>query len=393
MNHVLGWPGFEGAVWWIQAHTKDDRSWRLREMKELWAAEVSERTPLPAADLTEGAVDVEWFRQVYGEIGPERWRALDAAAKYAASSAGHTRAQLFARAMAGLVTRDELLGRIDASRHQDAVRALGLLPLAEGEAGQRDLLERYRRLEEFRRQARKFGSQRQQSEGRAVAIGLANLARTAGYRDPQRLQWAMEQRGRGGPRAGAGRARARRRDAHARRGRRRRAEPERREAGQAAQDAARRAQEGRRRSRRSRAGCRSSSGSGRGCGTRWRRRCAAATASARASCRTLLAHPILAPSLARLVFVGEGTAGYLADEGGRWCDHAGSDAVARRRPRSCASRIRTTCSRGGDWAAWQRECFRAERVQPFKQVFRELYPITDAERGTQRTRGGTPATR
>ena len=193
VNHVLRWPGFEGAVWWIQAHTKDDRSWRLREMKELWAAEVSERTPLPAADLTEGAVDVEWFRQVYGEIGPERWRALDAAAKYAASSAGRTRAQLFARAMAGLVTRDELFGRIDGSRHQDAVRAVGLLPLAEGEAGQQDLLERYLRLEEFRRQARKFGSQRQQSEGRAVAIGLANLARTAGYRDPQRLQWAMEQ--------------------------------------------------------------------------------------------------------------------------------------------------------------------------------------------------------
>jgi len=128
VNHVLRWPGFEGAVWWIQAHTKDDRSWRLHEMKELWAAEVSERTPLPAADLTEGGVDVEWFRQVYAEIGTERWRALDAAAKYAASSAGHTRAQLFARAIAGLVTRDELFGRIDSSRHQDAVRALGLLP-------------------------------------------------------------------------------------------------------------------------------------------------------------------------------------------------------------------------------------------------------------------------
>ena len=95
--------------------------------------------------------------------------------------------------MAGLVTRDALFGRIEASRHQDAVRALGLLPLADGEAGRQDVLERYSRLEEFRRQARKFGSQRQASESRAVAIGLENLARTAGYRDPQRLQWAMEQ--------------------------------------------------------------------------------------------------------------------------------------------------------------------------------------------------------
>ena len=95
--------------------------------------------------------------------------------------------------MCDLITRDEMLARIDATRHQDSVRALGLLPLAAGAAGTQDVLERYVRLENFRRESRKFGSQRQQSEKRAVAIGLANLARTAGYRDPQRLQWAMEQ--------------------------------------------------------------------------------------------------------------------------------------------------------------------------------------------------------
>jgi len=34
----------------------------------------------------------------------------------------------------------------------------------------------------------------------------------------------------------------------------------------------------------------------------------------------------------------------------------------------------------GDWSAWQRDCFARERVQPFKQVFRELYVLTKAER-------------
>jgi hypothetical protein len=42
--------------------------------------------------------------------------------------------------------------------------------------------------------------------------------------------------------------------------------------------------------------------------------------------------------------------------------------------------------RRGDWSAWQRECFRAERVQPFKQLFRELYPLSEAERGTRLSR-------
>src|ERR1044072_4126814 len=93
VNHLLKWPGLESGIWWIEAHTKDGRSWRLREMKEIWAAEVSERTPLTPTDLTEGAVDVEWFRAAHRELGAERWAALDKAAKYAASSAGHTRAQ------------------------------------------------------------------------------------------------------------------------------------------------------------------------------------------------------------------------------------------------------------------------------------------------------------
>ena len=193
VNHVLQWPGLEGGVWWIQAHTKDDRSWQLQELKEMWAAEVSERTPLSAADLTDGAVDVAWFAEANGQLGAERWKKLDTAAKYAASSGGHTRAQLFARAMGGLVTRDELLARIDETPPSGlGARARPAPAGRRATAGRRDLLERYVRLEEFRRQARKFGSQRQASEGRAVAIALANLARTAGYRDPQRLQWAME---------------------------------------------------------------------------------------------------------------------------------------------------------------------------------------------------------
>lgn len=34
----------------------------------------------------------------------------------------------------------------------------------------------------------------------------------------------------------------------------------------------------------------------------------------------------------------------------------------------------------GDWHLWQHECFQAERMQPFKQVFRELYVVTKQEK-------------
>jgi hypothetical protein len=99
-----------------------------------------------------------------------------------------------------------------------------------------------------------------------------------------------------------------------------------------------------------------------------------------AELRTLLEHPILAPALGRLVFVGDGLAGYVVEEGRALLDHAGKkhalgtdEEIRIAHPHDLLAR--------GDWSAWQRECFGAERVQPFKQVFRELYPITESERG------------
>ncbi len=190
---ALDWKGLEDAAWWIHAHTQGD-NWDMREFQEAWEAEISERTELDAADLMEGAVDVDWFGRAYKALGKERWQVVFKAAKYASSGGGHSRAQLFASAMSGEKKVPEIQKRIDDKRNQDNVRALGLVPLRGGKLREKDLLQRYQRLAEFKKQSRKFGSQRQASEGRAFAIAMQNLARTAGYRDPQRLTWAMEAR-------------------------------------------------------------------------------------------------------------------------------------------------------------------------------------------------------
>ncbi|HET7553579.1 MAG TPA: DUF5724 domain-containing protein [Gemmatimonadaceae bacterium] len=384
VNHVLQWPGLEGAVWWIHAHTKDDRSWQLPEMKEIWAAEVSERTPLSAADLTEGAVDVAWFASVYAELGAERWKRVDTAAKYAASSGGHARAQLFARAMNGMVSRDDVIARIDGSRHKDSVRALGLVPLAEGTAREKDLLERYMRLEEFRRQARKFGSQRQQSETRAVAIGLANLARTAGYRDSQRLQWAMEQRAVAdlarGPvvleRGGVALTLSVDADgvpalAIEKNGKPLKSLPAALKKDADVAELKHRLQELKRQRSRVRDSLEEAM-------------CRGDKFSAE-ELRALLEHPILAPAISRIVLVGDGVAGYLAEGGRVLRDHTGAQHALGNGEELRVAHPHDLLARG-DWSAWQSECFRAERIQPFKQIFRELYPITETERGTQLTR-------
>ncbi|MCA8969313.1 MAG: DUF4132 domain-containing protein [Planctomycetes bacterium] len=389
--NVLSWPGFEAAIWWLHAHTKDD-NWNSRDVREEWQAQISERTPLSAEELTEGAVDVAWFRAAYDELGAERWKLVSEAAKFASSSGGHKRAQLFADAMTGAVAGEELVARIDAKRHQDSVRALGLLPLPKGEERDVELLARYQRLERFRRESRKFGSQRQASEGRAVDIGLENLARTAGFADPVRLQWAMEREAvkdlAEGPvvlalddvrltlvldDAGRPELTIQRED------RKKpgvfktlKAMPPKLRKHEDVVQLRARVQELRRQSSRVRASLELAM-------------CRGDVFSA-AELRELAQHPVLAPTLARLLVVGVGERsddllGLVAHGGQALEDTAGgleplaaSDRVRLAHPHDLFAR--------GVWSAWQHACFERELVQPFRQVFRELYPMTDSERDT-----------
>jgi len=193
VERATGISGLETVAFWLHAHTKD-QYWEVdQQIRELWFAEVSERTPLSKQDLLDGAVDVEWFRQMYAAVGTGVWKVVLESAKYASSSGGHKRAELFGAALLGEIDAVELTKRIQEKRHQDSVRALGLVPLKKGsKVSRKELLSRYETLQQFIKSSRQFGSQRQASEKLAADIGLANLARTAGYPDPQRLSWAME---------------------------------------------------------------------------------------------------------------------------------------------------------------------------------------------------------
>lgn len=69
-------PGLEEAVWWVHAHTKTRDYWRASELREVWQAQIAERTHLEAEDLEEGAVDVAWFGRVITLVGEDGWRKL-----------------------------------------------------------------------------------------------------------------------------------------------------------------------------------------------------------------------------------------------------------------------------------------------------------------------------
>lgn len=378
VEHTLEWPGFADAVWWIHAHTKDT-AWRVdQEIREMWNAQISEYTPLSGQQLLDGAVDVAWFLRAYATLGAERWERLYKAARFASGGGGHTRAQLFADAMLGRVERAELLERIAQKRHKDAVRALGLLPLAEGQARDADLLERYRALQEFARTSRKFGAQRQASEKLAVEIGLANLARTSGYADPQRLEWAMEAHATADLVGSA--QRITEGDVTIALALNRLGEPEltvekKGKVLQSVPAALRKdprvadLRERQRELKRQAARMRRSLEEAMIRGDRF----------SGAELRELLAHPVLAPMLEQLVFIGDGIIGYPAEKGTVLQFHDGRyDALGNQDVLRIAHPYDLFTTQ--EWHLWQRECYQRERVQPFKQVFRELYLLTEAER-------------
>ena len=379
VRHTLDLPGLEGAVWWIHAHTKQSSYWRDQEFRELWAARISERTELEADDLEEGAVDVSWFRRLIDVIGLDQWAKLQRPAKYASNSGGHKRAQLFADAMLGRITADELTTRIDQKRHQDSVRALGLLPLpTERSEAKAETLRRYQRLEEFRRQSRKFGSMRQASEGRAVEIGLQNLARTAGYRDPRRLQWAMEAEAvsdlvdgpvsvtsgettvslgitaEGAPELTV-----------VKKGRSLKSVPAALRKDEQIAPLRSRVTDLRRQRSRMRLSLEESMCRG--------------DAFTGPELAEFLQHPMLRPMVERLVFIGDGDLiGYLGKQGKVLRDYAGAlEPIGKTDTVRIAHAV--DLLHRGDWGDWQRDCFTAERVQPFKQIFREVYPKTTTE--------------
>lgn len=378
---ALEWPGAAEAIWWLHAHTKE-RGWHVdQEVREIWQAEISEHTPLKPDDLLDGAVDVAWFWRAYGMLGAERWEAIYESAKLASSGIGHTRARLFADAMLGKLEEAELIKRIQIKRHQDSVRALGLLPIATNRA-QDDVnqivLARYKVLQEFLHSAKQFGSQRQASEKLAVRIGLHNLARTAGYPDPVRLEWAMEIQAfrdlADGPviiHAG---------DAIARlsinavgeakldvekRGRPVKTVPQALKKLPAFIELKERQRELTKQAVRMRESLEQAMVRG--------------EVFEVSELRTLFAHPILRVMLEQLVFITIDGAqlGYLTKSMGL-LDQAGNLAALKKNHKlRIAHPIDLLNTK--EWHLWQQECYRNERIQPFKQVFRELYVPTRDE--------------
>ena len=343
-----------------------------------WQRLIVERTPLSLSDREAGAVDVAWFHRVYDVLRAKRWQELAQAARFASNSAQARKAQTIADVLLGKADLKGLIAGIEQRQLKDNVRLLGLYPLPNGVKRDAELKRRFLILQAYQRYARGLSGLTKPQAMQALDTGLKNLAATAGYADPIRLEWAL----------GAeelkdlskGPVTATKEGVSV--------TLELNEASQPVLSFARgekplksvpaaikkdpkiaelfeRSKDIKRKASRLRAALEQCM-------------CRGDTFSSQ-ELISLMTHPLVAPLLQRLVLAGDGILGYPDHHGKALRDSAGKlEPVKKGELLRIAHPDDLFLAK--NWSDWQRDCFKAERIQPFKQVFRELYVLTKQER-------------
>ncbi len=414
VESYLGWPQMSEGVYWFLAHMRyvsglgenaaeaaggqetaerestdegatnggdgDESGEATKQARKLsaWERLVLERTPLTDAERNEGAIDVAWFQRTYKLLGEKRWQALAAAARFAANAAQAKRAQFIADVLLNRVKRQELVTGIKKKQLKDHVRLLGLLPLATGKKRDVDLKERCQILREYRRYANQLSGLTKPAALRAWEIGMKNLAQMAGYADPLRLEWAVGAEAvkdlakgpikvtKDGVTVTLALGELSKPEITVQKGAKelKSIPPAIKKDKKVAEFTGRvtdlKRQATAMRQSLEAAMCRGDAFNGE-------------------ELRNWSGHALLSPLLLRLVVIGEGIMGY-PDKGGK----ALRDYRGKLEPVKSAEQLRFAhphdLLESGNWQDWQRECFQAERMQPFKQVFRELYVLTKQEK-------------
>lgn len=188
ISNYLDWKGLDEGIWWMHAHTKTSG---YRDVNSELESEVAKYSAIDLQDFKNGAVDKDWFVSAYKKLGKAKWEILYDAAKFVTDGNGHRRARLYSDTLTGDLKIREVTAKVKDKRDQDYLRVYGLVPLSKANP-EKDVLQRYEYLQQFKKESKEFGSMKQTSEALAFSVAMENLARNAGYVDPMRLTWAME---------------------------------------------------------------------------------------------------------------------------------------------------------------------------------------------------------
>ena len=183
VSEYLGWNGLESAAWYFRAHTTD-------ALSEESISQIQLYTNITANEFRDGVFAREWLLEVYQALGKRRFEKLYESAKYASEGSNHRRAQLFSDAALGKLKLKPLMEEVADKRNKDKLRCIGLIPLSK-RIPLKDAYKRYQFIQNFLKESKQFGAQRRESEKLASQVAVENLARNLGD-DVTRFMWRME---------------------------------------------------------------------------------------------------------------------------------------------------------------------------------------------------------
>jgi len=399
VSEAIGWPGYDEAVYWFIAHTgsswqgelgdedddddedddEDDTKSKEEKPDNPWRAIVKARTNLTSEQLNDGLIDVAWFNKAYAAVADhKRWEAIEGASKFLGYGQQHKKAMRLADVLLGKTKKKDLVDNIRKKFLKESVRLLGLLPLpTEAAKRQEELIDRYKVLKEYERYASKLSSLSKEPAMQAARLGMENLAVTAGFPDPVRLEWAVTASDVADLAAGAAKVSVG--PVSVSLALNEQGEPEVTQA-KAGNPLLKLPPDVKKNPKvaalldRKKALARTVTHSKR---SLEQAMCASSRLTG-AELKSLMAHPLVRPLLERLVLKSAAGMGYPTKAGTTLKAHDGkSTAIKEADEWTIAHPLDFVANK--DWSGWQAECFRSERVQPFKQVFREVYVPTAAE--------------
>ena len=229
VGEYLGRPDLATAVWFFQAHVRDEFSPEM-------TARIARYSDVTTQQFQNEAIDPQWLQKAMDAAGQELFPLMYEASKYIAGGSRHRQIQIYIDAVSGKLSVEQIQAQIEKSRNQNYVRALGVAPI-EGSRQEAvgssitlrvnsqlkkkdsrqeavsssadssrnsqlatrysqlikaDVLSRYQFLQTFLKQSKQFGAQKRASESAAVETAIENLARLAGCDETDRFVWRME---------------------------------------------------------------------------------------------------------------------------------------------------------------------------------------------------------
>ncbi|MDR1650253.1 MAG: DUF4132 domain-containing protein [Synergistaceae bacterium] len=172
----LGWDGFESACWFFRAHSGEAFSAREE-------SEIALYSPIPPEDFADGAFDAVWFARIMDSLGENRFETVCRAALLVSGREVKKRLKMMADAVTGKLAAAEVKRRAAEHGSANHTLAYSLIPLGRSNP-EADSRRRYGLLQKFLRDAvLNYDAGRV----RTIEVAEANLARSACLGDAARL--------------------------------------------------------------------------------------------------------------------------------------------------------------------------------------------------------------